>query len=620
MRVRNINFWYMLGADALLIVLANYFSYFFRFDGNIPQNHLEIFYNSVPWLTPLKLFCLYFFNLYRGMWRFTSVFDLINLIKASLAASILAVLAVLALYQFQGFSRGILAMDFVLTLVFLGGYRMVVRLYYAKNVAAAALFPIRRGGGRGRKRVLVIGAGSGGERLIREIQSRPRLCYEVVGFIDDNPLKINRMLHGVPVLGRLDELPEIVKHHVADEIVIAISRVHGKEMRRILDACRATRLPYTTIPGISEVLDGKISLEIRRKVRYEDLLGREPVALDEREIGGYITGKTVMVTGGAGSIGSELCRQIARFGPKALVIVDRSESGLYDTELALTARFPGVAITAVPGPVQNKWLMDRVFAQHKPSVVFHAAAYKHVPMMEYHPWEAVFNNVTGTRCVLEKCCRHGVSRCVMVSTDKAVRPISVMGASKRLGELLAQAYNCQGPARFMSVRFGNVVGSVGSVVPLFQKQIERGGPVTVTHPDVTRYFMTIPEAAGLILQAGAIGSGGEIFVLKMGTPIRIADMARDMITLSGYTPDEDIEIRYTGLRPGEKLYEELITQGEDVVETRHKDIMVLRQTDCLPLDALKGRILEMEERAEAGDGEGIRALIRQIVPEYKPAE
>jgi FlaA1/EpsC-like NDP-sugar epimerase len=327
-----------------------------------------------------------------------------------------------------------------------------------------------------------------------------------------------------------------------------------------------------------------------------------------------------MVTGGAGSIGSELCRQIARFKPERLIIVDRNESGLYDTEMDFLSRYPELKLVPVLGPVQTMDLMEKVFQENRPQVVFHAAAYKHVPMMEIHPWEAVYNNILGTRNLLDLCRANEVDRYVLVSTDKAVRPTNVMGASKRVAELLTQGCAREFNVRCMAVRFGNVVGSIGSVVPFFQKQIERGGPVTVTHPDVTRYFMTIPEASRLILQAGAMGQGSEIFILKMGTPVRISDMARDMISLSGFKPDEDIEIKYVGMRPGEKLFEELITEGEGIQPTRHDEIMVLQPEECMSLKDLDRHIKILVKLADAGDGKGIRAELKRMIPEYDPWE
>jgi FlaA1/EpsC-like NDP-sugar epimerase len=355
-----------------------------------------------------------------------------------------------------------------------------------------------------------------------------------------------------------------------------------------------------------------------REVCYEDLLRREPVHLELEQIGRYLTNKTVLVTGGAGSIGSELCRQIAGFKPEKLILADRSESGLYLTELELKARYPALKTTPVLSAIQRRHLMEKVFKTHQPQVVFHAAAYKHVPLMEVQPWEAVFNNIQGSQTLLSLCHENMVERIVVVSTDKAVRPTNIMGASKRVVELLAQLYALHYQSRCMAVRFGNVVGSAGSVLPVFKKQIERGGPVTVTHPEVTRYFMTIPEAAKLILQAGAIGKGGEIFVLKMGTPVRIAEMARDLINVSGLKPDRDIAVEYIGLRPGEKLYEELITEGEGIQETEHDDIMVLCSENGLCLNELNKQIEELVGLAEACDANGIKKALQGIVPEYTP--
>jgi FlaA1/EpsC-like NDP-sugar epimerase len=444
------------------------------------------------------------------------------------------------------------------------------------------------------------------------------LSYDVAGFVDDDPAKQNQTIHGIPVLGTVADMSRVIERHKVKEIIISVSAVPAARMRRIVGLCEATGLTYKTMPGLWEVLEGRVSLSAARKVRYEDLLGREPIRLDMEQVGAYLTGRRIMVTGGAGSIGSELCRQISRYKPEALIIVDQNESGLYEIELGLQARFPCLKTAAVLGPVQSKNLMARVFAKHGPHVVFHAAAYKHVPMMELHPWEAVFNNILGTRNILELSRENRVDRCVVVSTDKAVRPTNVMGASKRVGEILTRSFAAQNNTRFMAVRFGNVVGSIGSVVPLFTTQIERGGPVTVTHPEVTRFFMTIPEACGLILQTGAIGKYGEIFVLKMGTPIRIADMARDIITLHGLTPGVDIEIRFTGLRPGEKLYEELITKDEGIQKTQHQDILVLNANEPMPMAEINRNIDELVAMAEAGDGPGIKKCLRMLVPEYNP--
>ena len=515
----------MLVSDGLLIAIAHYLAYAARFEGVLTPDSWAKCLFVLSWAIPLKLGSLFAFDLYKGMWRYTSIHDLINLVKACVFSFLIMILTILAAYGFQGFSRSVFLIDLVLTLLFLGGFRVVIRLFYAHTTDFSKGWKFFSKAPNV-KRILIIGAGDMGEKLLREIHDNPNLKYDIIGLIDDDPNKKGHTIHGVPVLGSLPQMAEIADKFDVDEIIIAIAKISALDMRRIVNFCEAAGRPFKTMPGLGEVLEGKLSVSAIRRVRYEDLLGREPVKLDLAEIGEYIRDRTVMVTGGAGSIGSELCKQIGGYGPKKLLIADRNESGLYDINLHIRDMYPHLETEELLCAVQNRELMDRLFSAHKPDVVFHAAAYKHVPMMELHPWEAIFNNVLGTRNILELSSFHNVRRCVVVSTDKAVRPTNVMGATKRVGEIIMQAYAQKSDTRFMAVRFGNVVGSAGSVIPLFRKQIEHGGPVTVTHPEVTRYFMTIPEACSLILQAGALGTKGEIFLLKMGTPIRIADMAR----------------------------------------------------------------------------------------------
>ena len=602
-RLLNRNFWIMVLGDAVLISSAYFLSYYLRFDGQIPQGELTHFMQTIIWIVPLKLACLGFFNLYKGMWRYTSIYTLNNLIKACVTSSGIIIVLLLFTVRFVGFPRSVFFIDLFLTFLFIGSSRVVVRLWYSHTLTPPR-FSFWRNKDAKIKRLLLIGAGDGAEKLLREIMDNPNVNYDVTGFVDDDLSKFKKSIHGVSILGTIDELGKIVQINNVDEIIIAIPSASAFEMRRIVHLCEDTGLPYKTIPGIGELVEGKISVSTIREFRYEDLLGRKQVDLNMEQIGVYLTGKTVMVTGGAGSIGSELCRQILPFRPESLIIVEINESGLYEIALDLSANYPKIQIESVLGSVQNKYFMQRIFERYKPNVVFHAAAYKHVPMMEIHPWEAVFNNVVGTQTTLSCCSENGVDRCVVVSTDKAVRPTNVMGASKRMDEIMAQVYAKENGCRFMSVRFGNVIGSVGSVIPLFQRQIERGGPLTLTHPDVIRYFMTIPEACRLILQAGAIGNGEEIFILKMGVPIRIADMARDIIKLSGYIPDEDIEIKYIGLRPGEKLFEELITEGEGIQETEHEHIMVLKAQNGKDggLKTEDGGFREYRNKLQSGDG------------------
>ena len=613
----NRNFWIMLLGDTLLVFLAYFSAHMIRFEGVIDA-WIDSFRTTVVFVVPFKIACFYYFEFYKGMWRYTSIHDLANIIKACAISSSVIVLSILAAVRFAGISRSIFLIDMVITFFFISGFRVAIRLFYAQPHARKRHFLFHKAD-PAIKRLLIIGAGSAGEKLFREIRENPDLKYDVVGFVDDHPGKLHKTLHRAPVLGPLQEIDAIVSEYDVEEIIIAIPSASAQKMRRIVGFAKATGVPFKTLPGIGELVQGKVTASAIREVRYEDLLDRQPVSLKMDQIGRYLAGKRVLVTGGAGSIGSELCRQIAAFKPEKLVIVERNESGLYDIDLKLKADHPGLDIIPVLGAIQNKAIMRQVFEQYQPQTVFHAAAYKHVPMMELHPWEAVFNNVVGTQAIIDLCDTQKVERCVVVSTDKAVRPTNVMGATKRMIERITQCYATHSQCRFMAVRFGNVLGSAGSVLPLFKRQIEAGGPVTVTDPEVTRYFMTIPEACSLILQAGAIGVGNEIFVLRMGTSVRIDSMARDLITLSGFAPDEDIKIEYTGLRPGEKLYEELITDGEDVVKTEHEDIMVLRASDCLPATLMDRHLEELVAHAKNRNAEAIKTKLCEVVPEYCPS-
>ena len=617
-RLREKNFWLVIIADAFLLCCAYYLAHWLRFDDKIPHKEMTDLLNSIGWIVALKLGLFFFMNLYAGMWRYTGLSDILNILKANLLALLLITLVLSFGVRFQGFSRGVILIDFILSTGFISGFRIMLRLclqgYFLKN-NSIRIFQRKP---RNMQRVLIVGAGDTGEKLLREIDQNQNLGIEVVGFVDDNPFKQRHSIHGVRVLGNRNDIPNLVTQYQVDEIIIAIPTATAQQMRQVVNFCESTKKPFKAVPGIDELINGEVSISTIREVRYEDLLGREPVCLKNDEICGYISGKRVMVTGAGGSIGSELCRQIACYAPEQLILLDRNESALYELNLDILAKHPEMKTVEVLAAIQNKSRMEHVFGDYHPQTVFHAAAYKHVPMMEMHPWEAVFNNIVGSSRLLEMCRIHHVERCVVISTDKAVRPTNVMGASKRLMEILTQSYAGKDGVAYMAVRFGNVLGSVGSVLPLFKKQIAQGGPVTVTHPEVTRYFMTIPEAVSLVLQAGGLGKGGEIFVLKMGTPVRIADMARDLITLSGFIPDKEIKIKFKGLRPGEKMYEELITEGEGVASTRFKDIMVLKNTDRVPLKEMSQHIRDLIELAQAGDAEGIKKKLKRVVPEYSP--
>ena len=623
-QLKNPHFYLMLLGDACLFAVALTFAYLFRFEFSLDDFYIQQLKRMLILILPLKLCTFFLFDLYKGMWRYTSTRDFWRLLQASATSTLIILAFIFVFYRFAGgYSRAIFVMDGGLSFLLTGGLRMVIRtLYLRKDRNGQTVFiPAAQ-----RKRILIIGAGSAGEKILREIIENDHLPYLVIGFIDDDRKKYGRSIHGIPVLGSLNGLAKIVEDEQIKEILIAIPSATGDQIRRIVETCKVCQIAYKTLPGMGEIIDGRVSLKALRDVNYEDLLGRSPVQLDMEEIQGYLDNKTILVTGCGGSIGAELCRQIVRFQPKNLILLDASESNLFHIELELRNKLGYDRYRAILGRVQDEKLMTSVFEKYRPQVVFHAAAYKHVPMLEKNPWEAVFNNITGSRVLMGMALKHRAERFVLVSTDKAVRPTNVMGASKRVTELLLQTFQ-NGGTRFMAVRFGNVVGSSGSVIPVFRNQIEQGGPVTVTHPEVRRFFMTIPEAAQLILQAGALGQGGEIFILKMGTPVKIIDMARDLIRLSGREPDKDVKITFIGLRDGEKLCEELITVGEGIVPTKHEKIMVLRNDGQIRVSPslqewsalLDAQLRELNEAADRFDAPAIRRKLQEIVPEYTPS-
>ncbi len=627
-RIFNRNFFLVFCADVLLIFASWYGSHLLRFNFQIPPNSMDVLLNTFFGVLLIKIGAFYFFDLYRGMWRYASINDLFRIIMATSLASIVIFFYILSAHGFIGFARSVFIIDWLLTVLLISGCRFSVRFFFqvigrdeSVKTVAARFFPLRHPRNGEAKNLLIIGAGDFGEKIYREIQDNAGLKYTIVGFVDDDRAKIGKQIHGTPVLGPTSEIQQIAERLQAHEALITISSISSQRMRAIISTCETSGLTFKTLPGMGELIGGKVSVRAIRDVAYRDLLGREVIRLEEKRIGSYIKECCVMVTGAGGSIGSELCRQICRFNPRALVLYDQAESPLYEIEIELKKNFPEVSIIPLLADIRNRAHLTHAFEMHGPQVVFHAAAYKHVPMLEMHPWEAVTNNIIGTRNMVDFANRYGVERFVLVSTDKAVRPANVMGASKRAAELLVQGQNaCNlSGTRYITVRFGNVVGSVGSVVPLFKKQIEKGGPVTVTHPDVIRYFMTIPESCQLILQAGAMGEGGEIFILDMGRPVRILDMARDLIAFSGFEPDKDIKIEFIGLRPGEKLYEELITEGENIVPTRHQKIMVLRGQSCNP-SILNGSVDAIHRYALNQDGDSIRLKLKEIVPEYMPKD
>jgi FlaA1/EpsC-like NDP-sugar epimerase len=512
---------------------------------------------------PAKVFAFYFFKLDRGWWRYASISDVTRIAAANFAGSVLGCLGLLW-FAPDGFPRSIYFLDFLLCFGMTAGARLAVRLAFEFS---------RLPNTGAKKRTLVYGAGDAGVGLLREIHQNPALSYEIVGFIDDDPSKVGSFIHRVKIFGTGADLPSIVASETIETVLIALPSATGTQMTEILNRCHQAGVSYKTVPGLAEIIETNGLAAQIRDVAVEDLLGRNAVRLEENQIRGTLAGKVVLVTGAAGSIGSELCRQIARFHPAGIVGFEIAESPLFEIDREMRQSFPQVPFHPEIGSIQNRVRLDEVLRQYAPSVVYHAAAYKHVPLMETHIFEAIENNVFGTYNVAVAAAEHGVEDFVMISSDKAVRPTNVMGATKRVAELLLLALQ-NGRTKYVAVRFGNVLGSNGSVIPIFKKQIASGGPVTVTHPDMRRFFMTIPEACQLVLQAAAIGAGGQICVLDMGEPVKIVDLARNLILLSGLRPDQDIKIQFTGMRPGEKLYEELSTLLEDTAPTAHEKIRI----------------------------------------------
>ncbi|OPY69607.1 MAG: UDP-N-acetyl-alpha-D-glucosamine C6 dehydratase [Syntrophorhabdaceae bacterium PtaU1.Bin034] len=605
-------------SDIVVIVVSYYSAFAIRFDMAIPSEYLRVMLHTLPLVIVIRSATFWYFGLYRGLWRFASVIDLYQIIKSVSASSILLILVFYMTNQFEGYPRSIFLIDSLCLLVLVGGWRLFIPL----------VTEVARVKDPGGKRVLIVGAGAAGASILRQIIRNGSLNYKPVGLVDDDPKKMKSSIHGVKVLGDSSRIPEITKRLRVEEIIVTIPSASGSQMRRIVDVCKESGVAYRTLPGIADIIDGKASVNSLREVNVVDLIGRPPVQLDANGIREYLREKRVLVTGCGGSIGSELCRQIVRFRPAQIILMDSSEENLFKIHMQLKNELTFSAVLPVLGRVQNRPLTEQVFRRYTPEVVFHAAACKHVPMVEINPWEAVFNNIMASRVLTEMAVKYHVERCVLVSTDKAVQPSNVMGASKRVTELIVQALTGSGP-RFMAVRFGNVIGSSGSVIPVFKHQIEYGGPVTVTHPDVTRYFMTIPEATQLILQAAALGKGGEIFVLDMGTPVKIADLAADLIRLSGKEPGKDIEITFTGLREGEKLHEKLVTEEENLASTSHEKILVLKQNGTIYngfhttgefREWLDAKLEEVGQAAVAMEGLRIKRKLQEIVPEYSPRD
>ena len=616
------------GLFALSLLIAFGLAYNFRSWSAWFRN---LFLPLLAIAVPIKLVVTLWTRQHRSSWRYVGLRDLMAIIGASYIASFGFLSAYFVLenvwprLSFSGgqklidrnidlpLPQSVFLLDWACTVGSVCMARVLVRLYHEERERGA------EPPGQAAARLLIVGAGDSGEVVLREIQRMRGIRYDVVGFLDDQVARLGDCIHGVDVIGRTDQIKSICQERAIDEVLIALPKASPKAIRRLVERCQGVPLRFRTVPPVADLIQGKVQVSPIRAVEIEDLLGREPVQLDEQAIGAVLAGQRIAVTGAGGSIGSEMCRQIARFGPERLILIEQAENALFEIHRELLRTHPDIDVVPCVADIGDQTRLRALFAAERPRVLYHAAAHKHVPMMEWNPGEAIKNNILGTKTVADAAIRSGIEKMVMISTDKAVNPTSVMGCSKRVAELYVQQLSEKGQTQFVTVRFGNVLGSSGSVVPIFKAQIAAGGPVTVTHPEMTRYFMTIPEAAQLVLQAGVMGRGGEIFVLDMGDPVKIVDLARDMITLSGLRPELDIDIRFSGIRPGEKLFEELSVAGEDFSSTQHPKIAIWRRRpeDWDKICTAIGRLISIADTAAPED---IRAELAALVPEYQPGE
>ncbi|HEX5056261.1 MAG TPA: nucleoside-diphosphate sugar epimerase/dehydratase [Gammaproteobacteria bacterium] len=591
--------------DILWVPAAIYLAYWFRFNlQTVPESYYPAMRQLIVFAMPIHAFTFWLFGCYRGIWRFASLPDLWRLLRAVAMGALVVSVALFLYSRFIGVPRSAIVLYPILLFIGVSGSRAAYRMLRTHR------FSLDR---EERPRALVIGAGRAGNFLVRDLLEHGP--FTAVGLIDDNPSMEGTDVHGVRVVGKVSDLPVLIKSFDAQVVLIAMPSAPRATMDEIVRICSERKVICRTLPTLNELADGRVEVSRLRPVTVEDLLGRAPVKLDEHAVGAYITGKCVAVTGGGGSIGSELCRQILAHQPSSLMVIDSSEFNLYSIEAELKKKYPGRKILPLLADIRVRETVENIFAQCRPQVVFHAAAYKHVPMVEENIIEGLRNNAFGTKVVADAAAKYEVSTFVLVSTDKTVNPTNVMGASKRIAEVYCQTLNNYVRTHYITTRFGNVLGSTGSVVPLFEKQIKDGGPVTVTHPDIARFFMTIPEAASLILQAGAMGKGGEIYVLDMGEPVKILELAENMIRLSGLEPGRDIKVQYIGLRPGEKMHEELFYAKEELVGTGHPKLML---ANCMPCEwsGLQADLLELQKAVERFDDKAALRLIQRIVPEF----
>ena len=613
------NIWLFLSTDILIIGASLFLSYALRFDFAIPDHY----FNDLGYVFIILLFSkissFLFFKLYKGMWRFTSISDLINVIKSTFIASLFSISVILLILGPNAVPRTVLLIDYLLTTIGIAAVRASVRIYSTKFVIGNMGNERKnKSNSKIKRRLLLLGAGSSGEKIIREVKENPSSTYRIMGLLDDDPSKIGTTIHNIPILGKIEDLHTISTSY--DEILICIPTATNTQMRSIVTQCKVVGKPYRTIPTVYELIDKQISINTIREVSMADLLGRQEVNLDRSSISNYIYGKRVLVTGAGGSIGSELVKQCLGYSPYLLLLFDQSEHNLFKIDNYCKQTRNSTGIHPILGDIRDRLMVNSVFSSFQPHVVLHAAAYKHVPMQENNPWEAVITNIQGTLNVMEACENNDVDRFVLVSTDKAVNPTNIMGATKRVSEILIQSKTKNSKVKYLGVRFGNVIGSSGSVIPTFQEQINNGGPITITDPNMKRYFMSIPEAAQLILQAGSIGESGEIYVLDMGKPVLVKEIAYELIRLSGLEPEVDISIEYIGLRPGEKMYEELMTSSESLVDTSHEKIMVLKDGVEHQWDYLLAEIDKIVQSAKTYDSNLIKNKLKEFIPEYHPSE
>ena len=602
----------IIATNIVIIVLGLFFAFAVRFDFIFLPHTVEIFWHLLPAVIVIKLVAFRHYGLFNGWWRYVSMVDLISICKANLVASIGVVCYAVFVYRLESIPRTVLFLDGLFCFLFVAGIRFSIRAW-RENYYPMSLARI------GEKRLLIVGAGSAGQMIARELRLNRTLKYTAVGFVDDDPRKLRGTFYGLTVFGGCEDIPRLCRRKRIDEVVIAIPSAKGAKIKQIVSQCQQAQVPFKTLPSVGRLIDGSVSIQQLKDVSLEDLLGRNPVRIETEKVSHYLCGKCILITGAGGSIGSELCRQICRFAPDKLILFENAETPLFEIEKELTALYPKVSIFPIIGDVRYRARVEAIFDEFMPQVVFHAAAYKHVPMMEVNPAESVNNNVRGTQVVAQIADIFHVERFVLVSTDKAVNPTNVMGATKRSAEKIVQALSRRSKTRFVTVRFGNVLGSNGSVIPIFTEQIKMGGPITVTHKDITRFFMTIPEASQLVLQAGSMGNGGEIYLLDMGEPVKILHLAEELIRLSGKVPYEEVDIQFTGLRPGEKLYEELLLDGEGVQPTTHEKI-------CVAASVVEDEVYLQEQLDLLFDAARkmnltlVLDLLQAIVPEYQPAE